>query len=139
MAAENTGFETGEWQNISLRVRIYHELAHFISRRLYPQNRHAVRDEILADCVGLIAATGGYDAALAKRFLGVEGNRYRKGGRLENYLAEGENRKKDWASEVAALVDRLAEAYASHNMPTAFSFLRCVEEEGLGKNIMEGD
>ena len=82
---EEAGFPEEEWVQLSYTIRKYHELAHFVSRTLYPENREAVRDEVLADMNGILAALGHFDADLAGRFLGVRNGKY-TGGRLENYV-----------------------------------------------------
>ena len=53
----------------------------------YPDNIDAVRDELIADAVGLYAAFGYIDIELEKKFLGIRGTAY-TGGRLENYTDE---------------------------------------------------
>ena len=90
LSAEEAGVKSEEWLALSHEIRKYHELAHFTSRRLFPGNRDAVRDEVLADMNGLIAALGHYDAALGGKFLGVYGGNYAPGGRLENYVSPEE-------------------------------------------------
>lgn len=82
-----TPYQEEEWHRISRDIRKYHELTHFICRRLYPEQKHAVWDELLADCMGLVAAIGNYDVKLAQTFLGIENGRY-VGGRLAIYLSE---------------------------------------------------
>ena len=52
-----------EWIRASLTIRKYHELTHFVSRRLFPDNKETLRDEVLADCVGIVAAFGEYDVS----------------------------------------------------------------------------
>ena len=99
LSAEDAGYEDSQWLSLSHEIRKYHELAHFVSRRLYPENKEAVRDEVLADMNGIIAALGHYDAELAGKFLGVRGGRYFPGGRLENYVP---------AEELANAVERTA-------------------------------
>lgn len=74
-----------EWIEKSIIIRKYHELTHFVMRKEYPNDIKAIRDELIADMVGLIKAFGFYDSRLAKLFLGIESKDYRKGGRLENY------------------------------------------------------
>jgi len=86
LSPESAGFEENEWLSLSHEIRKYHELAHFTSRRLFPDNKEAVRDEVLADMNGIIAALGHYDAELAGKSLGVIDGRYIPGGRLENYV-----------------------------------------------------
>lgn len=74
-----------EWTNKSIIIRKYHEITHFVMRKEYPNDIKAIRDELIADMIGLKAAFGYYDQRLAKLFLGIENKEYRKGGRLENY------------------------------------------------------
>lgn len=87
--AEELGFGAEEWLAYSHTIRLYHECTHFICYRLHPGARDAVRDELTADAVGIIAAFGKYDRTMAERFLGIGDGRY-IGGRLENYTAQPE-------------------------------------------------
>lgn len=75
-----------EWIEKSITIRKFHELRHFVDRKIRPDDIDALRDEIVADRDGIIAAFGYYDRDLARLFLGIEGDDYREGGRLENYL-----------------------------------------------------
>lgn len=88
LKGSDVGFDEDEWFEKSLCIRKYHELAHFNQRILFPENTDALRNEIVADMTGLLAAFGRYDSKLAKAFLGIEGDTYKKGGRLENYLPD---------------------------------------------------
>lgn len=99
---EDVGLSPDEWKEKSLTIRKYHELTHFVCRELYPTEVDAVRDEVIADMIGILAAFGQYDVRLARIFLGIESPAYRPGGRLENYLKGGDNLK-----EGAAKADRL--------------------------------
>lgn len=83
-----TSYTKEEWEKISIDIRIYHEYTHFVCRNLYHDKRNAIWDEIVADCMGLICATGKYDVDLARRFLGIEKENYVKGRRLENYTKD---------------------------------------------------
>ena len=85
--ARRAGFEESEWLTLSHTIREYHECTHFVCRRLWPDKKDAIWDEIVADAVGLLAALGKYDMRLAKLALGIEDGRY-VGGRLENYVPE---------------------------------------------------
>ena len=73
-----------EWLEHSDTIRRYHELTHVICRRLCPGDVAPIRDELVADAVGLIAAYGRFDPETEKRFLGIRDGRY-TGGRLGNY------------------------------------------------------
>lgn len=74
-----------EWIEKSITIRKYHELTHFVMRKKYPDDINFIKDELIADAVGLIAAFGVFDIRLLKLFLGIESNTYREGGRLQNY------------------------------------------------------
>lgn len=84
---EEAGFSEEDWIRHSRTIRTWHELAHVVSRRLYPENQETIRDEVVADCIGLTAAFGAYDVHLAELFLGITEEGYRPGGRLENYIS----------------------------------------------------
>ena len=86
--AETVGLNENEWKEKSLIIRKYHELTHFVCRRIYPNDIDSIRDEVFADCVGLVAAFGKYDPSLASRFLGIEKERFHSGGRLSHYVKE---------------------------------------------------
>lgn len=79
------GFDVQEWIKISKDIRIYHEITHAVSRKLYPEHIEAIRDEILADSIGVYYALNRFDSLLIKKFLGIENEGYREGGRLQNY------------------------------------------------------
>ena len=85
---ENTPYSVEDWRKISLEIRKYHELTHFVCRHFFPGNIRPVWDELLADFYGLLCATGSYDKALALSFLGIREGKYTR-GRLERYV-EGE-------------------------------------------------
>ena len=89
VSAERAGFTKEEWVGYSNNIRKYHEITHFVCRRLYREKKEPVWDELAADAAGLYAAFGKYDIRLAELFLGIEEGRY-VGGRLENYLGKDE-------------------------------------------------
>jgi hypothetical protein len=76
------------WDEASDTVRKFHELTHFVCRRLYPDDIDEIRDELIADAVGIYAAFGEYCKDMEELFLGISEDRY-TGGRIENYAAEG--------------------------------------------------
>lgn len=109
--AEAAGCAPDEWMKISFEIRKYHELTHFVCRSLFPEKKDAVRDEVIADLIGLVAAVGRYDPHLARLFLGIEGSQYRQGGRLENYVTP-----EDLAAacvKAETLIDQLSEKLSS--------------------------
>lgn len=129
------GFSESEWLEKSFTIRKYHELTHFISRNLFPENKEAIRDEIMADMMGIMFAAKSYDVQMAKIFLGIEGEEYRKGGRLENYVAEGET-----LEEVVNRARKIIEIF-SNNLPEGqikdpFEILQQFEKEKVGIQIL---
>lgn len=87
LPAVQAHMDAEQWNRTSLTIRTWHELTHFVSRRKWPQNKHALRDEIVADCIGLTAAMDHYDPSLASALLGICAQGYRPGGRLQNYIS----------------------------------------------------
>ena len=82
--AQRAGMSPEDWLGFSQTIRLYHECAHFVCRRLFPDKIHAVKDELVADAVGIYAAFGCFIRELSELFLGIRDGRY-IGGRLENY------------------------------------------------------
>lgn len=127
---EAAGFNADEWREKSIIIRQYHELTHFVSGKLYPDNKEAIRDEVIADSIGVIAATGELDALLIKKFLGTEGEVYREGGRLQNYCDDPAEKM----PYVNSLAEKLAEEYNFFKGKSPFDFLEYIEEKKIGMN-----
>lgn len=87
MEAMNTAYTEQQWLDISREIRKYHELTHFVYRKHCPGKRNAILEELLADCIGLVFATGEYDPQLAQAFLGIVDGKY-QGGRLAQYVQQ---------------------------------------------------
>ena len=101
LAASATPYESAEWLRVSREIRLHHECAHVVCRRTMPDDVLPIWDEITADVVGLLCATGNYDAALAAQFLGVAPTGF-VGGRLSEYLDDAQ---KGRIGEIAAEID----------------------------------
>ena len=124
------GLEPEAWREKSVAIRKYHELAHFIQRKLYPGNKDALRDELKADMVGLLYAFGTYDTNMAKLFLGIEGDTYREGGRLQNYLEI----TPETITDTKRIIDVLKSEADAWKGEDWFSLLMKIEEK-YGKNL----
>lgn len=94
-------FSDDEWRNVSGDIRKYHELTHFVCRKLFPEKINVIWDELVADAVGICGALGEFRRDLEELFLGISGSSY-TGGRLENYTEEGAdlNSLAAWAGSV---------------------------------------
>lgn len=121
--ASETPYGEEEWLHISREIRLHHECAHVVCRRMMPENILPVWDEVTADVVGLLFATGRYDAALAGRFLGVKQEGY-VGGRLAEYLSEEQASRRDVvAVEVYGALAAIEELSHGETARDPFAFL----------------
>lgn len=107
-----------EWLALSDTIRRYHELTHVICRRLYPGDIDPVRDELIADAVGLYAAFGYFDPETEKRFLGIRDERY-TGGRLENYVDEPEK----FTQDICAHLTKIRKIIEGHPAAEPFELI----------------
>ena len=131
VAAEDTPYSADEWLRISHEIRLHHECAHVVCRRTMPDDVLPVWDEVTADVVGLLAATGRYDAALATRFLGVAESGF-TGGRLAEYLDEEQTARIDEiAAEVHAACVRIEEMSGPDEAADPFAFLLDLKRKPL--------
>jgi hypothetical protein len=130
--AAETPFGEDEWLRVSREVRLHHECAHVVCRRIMPDDILPVWDEVTADVCGLLCACGSYDVGLACRFLGVCETGY-VGGRLAEYLDEGQLATIDKVAvevHAAALsVEEMARACDVRSDP--FGFLLDLKREPL--------
>ena len=130
--SRDTPYDADEWLRISKEIRLHHECAHVVCRRLMPDDILPVWDEITADVVGLLCACGAYDASLADRFLGVERNGY-CGGRFAEYLNEDQLAGIDGlACEVYAATEAIEKmAHERNAAANPFDFLLELKREPL--------
>lgn len=128
--ADETPYAEDEWIRVSREIRLNHECAHVVCRRTMPEDVLPVWDEVTADVVGLLCATGGYDAGLAARFLGVTADGF-AGGRLTEYLDEAQKAAVDKAAaEVHAALLRIADMAPQHTADP-FGFLLELKRDPL--------
>ena len=73
-----------QWLAASTTLRLEHELTHLATKRLLGGMRLNLLDELIADCMGMIAAIGLFDATLFARCLGV----HTSDGRWTTYVPE---------------------------------------------------
>ena len=131
LPAAQTPYAPDEWTRVSREIRLHHECAHVVCRRTMPDDVLPVWDEVTADVVGLLVATGGYDAGLARRFLGVTALGF-TGGRLAEYLDEGQLARIDEvASEVAAACERVGSMAGAAEAADPFGFLLRLKADPL--------
>lgn len=130
LAASEVFLSKEEWVAKSRILRTFHELSHVISGESFPENKEALRDEVVADAIGILAAFGRYDTGIARKALGIEGKTYRKGGRLENYV---EAEKLEEEMQRAYRLTELLETFLEQNpgLPP-FEALKKLEEQKLG-------
>ena len=144
------GSGTEEWSALSLTIRLEHECAHYLTRRLLSRMKNNVLDELIADYCGIVAAAGEYKAWWFLTFLGLENfPEYREAGRLQNY--RGEPPLSDGAFQVLqrlvkAAAENLEEFHRRHTpgscdkriaMRVAFALTRLTMEELAGRDAQQ--
>ena len=65
------GLTEADWLQASTTLRLEHELTHLATKRLLGEMRLNLLDELIADCMGMVAALGGFNAELFGRCLGI--------------------------------------------------------------------
>ena len=129
--ASETPYSPADWIRISREIRLYHECSHIVCRRLLPNDILPVWDEVTADVVGLICATGRYNASLAARFLGTSPTGF-LGGRLSEYLSDDQLKEIDaLAAEVHEAINRIESTQTDANLEHPFDFLLDLKREPL--------
>ena len=129
--AGQTPYDEDAWLPISREIRLHHECAHVVCRRTMPDDILPVWDEVTADVVGLLCATGGYDADLAARFLGVVADGF-VGGRLEEYLSDEQVGRIDRvAAEVYGALRQIAQTCGKDDASDPFGYLLRLKAEPL--------
>ena len=131
VSADETPYDEAEWLHVSREVRLHHECAHVVCRRLMPEDVLPVWDEVTADVTGLLCATGRYDAALAGRFLGVTAEGF-AGGRLSEYLDEAQPPRIDAiAAEVYGALEKIEARTVCEPPNDPFAFLLDLKRDPL--------
>ena len=121
--ADQTPYDEEKWVRVSRGIRLHHECAHVVCRRKLPEDILPIWDEITADVVGLLCATGTYDAQLAATFLGVGAEGF-QGGRLSEYLSDEQKLSIDEISrEIYSVLLRLEEASHGDAARNPFAWL----------------
>ncbi|MEW9123133.1 MAG: hypothetical protein AB2421_10515, partial [Thermotaleaceae bacterium] len=86
ISPEKMDMSQEEWRRLSLVIRREHEATHYFTERVLGSSRNNLLDEILADYMGITAANGSFRMDWFLKFMGLERvDKYRRGGRLENY------------------------------------------------------
>ncbi|MBO7703338.1 MAG: hypothetical protein J6S26_02740 [Solobacterium sp.] len=125
-----------EWLEHSDTIRMYHELTHFVSRRLFHEEIDPVFDELAADAVGIFAAYGQYDRTMALRVLGIENGDF-IGGRLSNYVKDKRlPAMKDAVQEVSLLAERIELLFGDHSTESWYEMVIHLEENH--RKLLEG-
>jgi hypothetical protein len=89
VSARDMNLDEDEWRRLSLVIRRDHECTHYFTQRVFGSMQNNLIDEIIADYVGIVGATGGYRADWFLRFAGLENYPdYREGGRFQNYRGD---------------------------------------------------
>jgi hypothetical protein len=89
VAAADVGVGDEEWLRTSFTIRLEHECAHYVTRQALGTMRNSILDEVIADYIGIVSATGRYRGDWFLRFLGLESAATcRATGRIHTYRGE---------------------------------------------------
>jgi hypothetical protein len=86
ISGDDAGFPEDEWLKLSEKIRLHHERCHYFTLRIMGGMKNHALDEVIADCMGQLAAFGRFDASLEMKFLGADGSSIKDGGRLWFYV-----------------------------------------------------
>ncbi|MBR0043317.1 MAG: hypothetical protein IJP56_00560 [Synergistaceae bacterium] len=81
---EFVNLETEEWRGKSAIIRLEHECTHYYTKKFYGSASNNLRDELIADFVGLYEAFKFYNAKLFQHFMGLD-DVNNQAGRLSLY------------------------------------------------------
>ena len=142
LTAEEDGFEKDTWEEISVKIKIYSSCARYIVRKLFSDYKDIIWEEMLADCAGLLYATGRYDVSLAKKFFGVSGKGYDRRGKLINFKGDSEFEINELAVRVSSATDKLGNyvnrMLAEDNTDYYRILFRLMEEMNTFVSIIKG-
>ena len=85
ISAEKLLLTPQDWLKKSYQIRLRHEAAHYETLRLLGSIKNHALDEILADCLGQIAAFGEFSAGSQRIFFGLSKGGAKCDGRLNFY------------------------------------------------------
>jgi hypothetical protein len=86
ISSDTIGVSEGEWLEKSMKLRLHHECCHYFTLRVLGGMRNHALDEIIADCVGQLAAFGIFSASLQRLFFGLLDVGFEPGGRFGYYI-----------------------------------------------------
>ena len=88
LSGKELGMKEEEWLEKSMTLRLNHEICHYFSLRVLGGMKNHALDEIVADCVGQLAAFGVYRASFQRLFFGIsrENGKILPGGRFSFYV-----------------------------------------------------
>lgn len=88
-SAKSVDYDEQVWLSKSFAIRLEHECAHYFCRRVYGSMHNNLRDELIADYAGIVAAEGHFRADLFLKFMGLDANgEYDGKGRMQVYRSE---------------------------------------------------
>lgn len=89
VSAQQVGCAPDEWLKKSLAIRLEHECTHYFCRRVYGSMHNHLRDELVADYAGLVAAEACFRADWFLQFMGLnEDGVYDGQGRMDVYRGD---------------------------------------------------
>ena len=138
--AERLGLEKSDWLELSHRLRLAHECAHYETLRILGDMKNHALDEILADTLGQIAAFGNFDADRQRLFFGLTKGKDTCTGRLSFYCQKvmPEERPQVYRAVDSVLGSVAAEASALlARKATEREIFRALAGKSIGERLEE--
>lgn len=130
LKGSEVGMAEGRWKEVSLLLRMFRELTYFAASRLFPERRNREWLGPMADCIGLLYATGGYDTELAKKLLTVQEGVVDGKAQPARQTGRAENR--------GAYIERWEAGWNRMGRPEPFDFLLAMGAEQSEKTAGKG-
>lgn len=97
VSAKQLGLAEDIWISNSVSIRMEHEFTHLYTLKRYGYASNNLHDELIADYIGIVKTIGHYDKSWMFNFMGLEEYpKYRRGGRLENYVKDNRLSQEDF-------------------------------------------
>lgn len=128
--AEKLSLTEEDWLERSHKLRLRHESAHYETLRLLGGMRNHALDEILADCLGQIAAFGEFSADRQRIFFGLAEGGTKCDGRLNFYC---QNVLPEELPKIYRVVDRYLDEIESltKNEPNQFEIFKTIASQAI--------
>jgi hypothetical protein len=120
------GLDEAAWRRYSTAIRREHECLHYYTRKFYGGTRNHLHEELIADFVGIVSATGTYKAEWFLKFLGIDRDaaaKKRYDIYIEGLSAGAASVMKGVTAAAAYSLEKYCKSRRTVDLPEAINFL----------------